>query len=80
MMTPTVMQVGPYRLFFYSSDRYEPPHIHVERETCTAKVWLKPVRLEHNHGFRSHEIRAVLKLVEENQERLLEAWDEYFSV
>jgi len=27
----------------------------------------KPIRLERNHGFRSHKIRAVLKPVEENQ-------------
>lgn len=39
-----------------------------------------PVCLESNHGFRSHEICAVLELVEEHQDRLLEARDEYFSV
>ncbi|GIV63971.1 MAG: hypothetical protein KatS3mg045_1310 [Bellilinea sp.] len=78
-MTPTVMQIGLYRFFFYSGDSHEPPHIHVERDTCVAKIWLKPVHLQSNHGFRAHEIRAVLKLVEEHQEQLLEAWNEYFS-
>jgi len=29
---PTVLQIGPYRFFFYAGDRDEPPHVHVERE------------------------------------------------
>jgi hypothetical protein len=29
---PTVLRVGPYRFFFFSGDRDEPPHIHVERD------------------------------------------------
>lgn len=28
---PTVMLEGPYSLLFFSSDRGEPPHIHVKR-------------------------------------------------
>ncbi|MFA5874126.1 MAG: DUF4160 domain-containing protein, partial [Anaerolineales bacterium] len=41
---PAVLRVGPYRFFFYSGDRDESPHIHIEREGNTAKFWLKPVR------------------------------------
>lgn len=78
-MTPTIMQIGPYRFFFYSGDALEPPHVHVERESFTAKVWLNPVHLQSNQGFRAHEIRIILKMVEEHRERLLEAWNEYFS-
>ncbi|MDL1911606.1 DUF4160 domain-containing protein [Chloroflexi bacterium CFX6] len=29
---PTTWEHGPYRFFFYSGDRDEPPHAHVERE------------------------------------------------
>jgi len=31
----------------------EPPHVHVERENSVAKIWLDPVRLERNIGFRA---------------------------
>jgi hypothetical protein len=48
---PTVLRSGPYRLFFYSGDRGEPPHVHVERESSVAKVWLDPVRLEAWHDY-----------------------------
>ena len=27
---PTILRVGPYRFFFYASDRAEPMHVHVE--------------------------------------------------
>jgi hypothetical protein len=30
--SPSVLRAGPYRFFFYSADRDEPPHAHVERE------------------------------------------------
>ena len=47
----TVLRDGPYRFFFYSGDRDEPPHVHVERDDCEAKFWLDPVRLERSRRF-----------------------------
>lgn len=78
-MTPTVLRTGPFRFFFYSGDKQEAPHIHVERDEHTAKFWLVPVRLQHNKGFRAHEIREIQKLVEEHQSFFLEAWNDYFT-
>ena len=74
----TVLRIGPYRFFFYAGDRDEPPHVHVERERFTAKFWLDPVRLQRSGGFRSPEIIRIQGMVEENRERLLESWDEFF--
>ncbi|MBW6456390.1 MAG: DUF4160 domain-containing protein [Trueperaceae bacterium] len=31
-MSPTVLRDGPYRFFFFSNERGEPPHIHVQRQ------------------------------------------------
>ena len=67
---PTVLRSGPYRLFFYSADRDEPPHVHVERDAQIAKFWLKPVRLEDSGGFKRVELRKVERVVEENVEDL----------
>ena len=39
---PTVLRTEGFRFFFYSSDRAEPPHIHVEKGYNAAKVWLNP--------------------------------------
>lgn len=76
---PTVLTIGPYRFFFYSGDRDEPPHVHVERDRNKAKFWLDPVRLERSGGFSRSEINRVQGLVEENGERFLRRWNEFFS-
>lgn len=76
---PTVKRIGPYRLFFYSSDRDEPQHIHVERNDNVAKLWLRPVRLQRSGGFSRKEIGRIHKMIEENNPELLEAWNDYFS-
>ena len=76
---PTVFRYGPYRMFFYSADHQEPPHIHVERERFEAKFWLDPVRLENSRGFRRIEIRQLERLIAQNVGLLLEAWHEYFG-
>jgi hypothetical protein len=76
---PTVLRVGPYRLFFYAGDREEPSHVHVERDDKIAKFWLDPVRLQRSGGFNRIEIRNIHKMIIENKSKLLESWNEYFG-
>ena len=76
---PTVLRIGPYSFVFFSSDGGEPPHIHVKRDRRIAKFWLNPVKRAANQGFREPELRRVARLVRANEERLLEAWHEYFG-
>ena len=76
---PTVLTIGPYRFFFFASDRDEPFHVHVECEEKTAKFWLNPVRLQYNAGFPRVEITRLQKIVTERQVYLIEAWNAYFS-
>lgn len=77
---PTVLQIGPYVFIFFSSDRGEPAHIHVKRDRQIAKFWLEPVvALTVNHGFKEHELSKIERLVSDNRERFLEAWNDFFS-
>lgn len=62
-MSPTVLQSGPYRFFFFSSDYSEPPHVHVARERKAAKFWL-PVRLAYNRGFAQNEVDRITARVQ----------------
>jgi hypothetical protein len=75
---PTVLRSGPYRIYFVSHDLNEPPHVHVDRDDQSAKLWLAPVALARNLGFSAVELRRIQRLVVEHQQRLLEGWDEYF--
>jgi len=76
---PTVLKVGPYRLFFYSGDRDELIHVHIERDDNVAKFWIDPVRLHTSGGFGAAELRRIQRIVEANQDTLIEAWNEYFG-
>jgi hypothetical protein len=75
---PTISIAG-YKFRFYSSDVNEPPHVHVIHDDNEAKIWLDAIRLEYNRGYNRAELNRVLKLTEQNQPRLLEAWHEYFD-
>lgn len=76
---PTILRVGPYRLYFYSHEPNEPPHVHVDRDKLSTKFWLEPVSLASNLGFSAKELRKLQSIVHENQQTLLEAWYGYFS-
>ena len=75
---PTIAGIGPYRIYFYSHDRGEPPHVHVDRDAHTAKFWLAPVELAYNIGFRPKELRDVRRIVMEHAAEFLEAWHDNF--
>ncbi len=51
---PTVLVAGPYRMYFYSHEPNEPPHIHVDRDDQSAKFWLA-----RNLGFAPAEPQRI---------------------
>lgn len=76
---PTVLRSGPYRVYFFSHEPNEPPHVHVDRDEFAAKYWLDPVRLARNLGFAARELRRIESLIRANEQLLLEAWHGYFG-
>ena len=77
---PTLLRTGPYRFYFHSHEANEPPHIHVDRDTLSAKFWVDPVGLSRNFGFNARELRKLQSLVIEYRIEFLEAWNGYFGV
>jgi hypothetical protein len=76
---PTIARLGPYRIFFFSNESGEPPHVHIQRERALAKFWLGPVALADASGFAARELRELARLVEDHGEEWLRAWHEYFK-
>ncbi len=76
---PTILRIGPFRFFFYAGDLYEPIHVHVEQDDKIAKFWLEPIRLGSSSGFNRVELSKILKIINENRDEILEAWNEFFS-
>lgn len=79
MAMPTVLRIDGFRFFFYSADRSEPMHVHVERGSAVAKVWASPVRLERSRGFSNVELGVIMRHVETHQASIMRSWNEFFS-
>ncbi len=76
---PKVAQIGPYRFFFYSNERNEPPHVHVRNDRRLAKFWLEPVALGSSKRFAAFELREIESIVTENRQIFLDAWNDHFN-
>jgi len=76
---PSIRLAGPYDIYFTSHDRGEPPHVHVDRESMAAKIWLEPVAVAYNLGFARHELRKIEQMIADNRELCLRKWHEYFG-
>ena len=78
-MMRTVLRVAGYRFFFYSNERREPAHVHVEQAERYAKFWLSSVSLAESRGFRSGELGELRRLVFEYQILFQEKWNEHLG-
>ena len=76
---PVVLRQGPYRFYFVSGDRVEPPHVYVRRDNGYAKYWLDPVGLQNSGNFSRAELRRLNRMVELKQTLFVEAWCDYFG-
>jgi 5-enolpyruvylshikimate-3-phosphate synthase len=76
---PTVLRWNGYRFYFFSNEGNEPPHIHVDKDSSTAKFWLADGALSRSIGFDTKELRTLSAKVAEEREGLLEAWNGYFG-
>lgn len=76
---PTILRVGRSRFFSYSSDRTEPPHVHVEVGDGVAKFWLDPVRLAASRGMTRRELSRLQRIVVDRRDFFVRAWHGHFD-
>ena len=76
---PTVHREGGFRFFFFSNERQEPPHVHVESGDGYAKFWLTPVSLAESSGYDGGELRDLLRIVTKQRDEMEKAWHDHFG-
>ena len=76
---PTVLRRQGFRFYFFSSDRNEPLHVHVQKGDAHAKVWLEPVSEQYAYGFTPAERRNYFSILKENLGLIISMWDEHFT-
>ncbi|MBA3519082.1 MAG: DUF4160 domain-containing protein [Rhizobiales bacterium] len=76
---PTIFRTQGLRVYFYSHEASEPPHVHIDRGESSAKFWIENVSLARNSGFSAKELGEVQRFVREHREQFLEAWHDFFG-
>jgi Domain of unknown function (DUF4160) len=81
-MSPMAMApIDGFEFRFYSSDRGEPPHVHVYKSGHKVKFWLgPPVALaEPARGFKRQEVRRARKIIEDRRAEIAQKWRDFFG-
>lgn len=76
---PTLLRTVPYRFYFYSREPNEPPHVHIDRDDRSAKVWLHDCAVAANIGFPAKELNVTQGLVRQHQSAFQKGWNDFFS-
>jgi hypothetical protein len=76
---PTVFREGPYRVYFFSNEGSEPPHVHVDAGGATAKFLIRPVAYAGGRGFAKSELRRIRRILESHEDEALAAWNAHFG-
>lgn len=80
---PTVIFLLGWRLFFYANEGSEPIHIHAEKGDMECKFWLLPNEFEIKEAFAFNLTPAakkeVRKIIYQNFETIVEAWNIFFK-
>ena len=76
---PTVIRIGPYRFFFFSNERDEPPHIHVRSGDGEAKFWLVPLELSWSKGYNERQLTRIEQHIRDKLAYFIQTWDKYFG-
>lgn len=54
-------------------------HVHVQSQNGEAKLWLEPkIELAQHIGLSRHEINETLRLVQEHENEIRNAWLKHF--
>jgi len=73
---PTILRKDGYTFKIYLND-HTPAHVHVRKGKKEARVTLDGLEIVSNINFLSREVKRILEIIEEHQDELLAAWDEY---
>ncbi len=75
---PTVLRIDGYRFFFFS-DEHTPSHIHIEKGDGYTRIELETLTITDSYNLNSKELKKLCNLVNNNNEKLIKAWNEYFK-
>ena len=82
-MSPTILYIRGWRLFFYANERDEPIHIHARKGEADCKYWLDTELFDIDEAYSfnmspalKREIRKIIFL---HFNEIVEAWENYWK-
>ncbi len=80
-MMPTVLMKDGWRLFFYSNERNEPPHIHARKGGSECKYWLLADQFDiqeaHAYSISAAEHRQIRQIIFDNFDYLVAEYEKF---
>ena len=71
-------------VFFFYSREHEPLHVHVEGNGGNAKFDFEDTRglfvLTESHGIKANDLRKIKRIVNDNADIIITAWNKYFGL
>ena len=77
---PTILRVDGFRFYFYSHEPNEPPHVHIDKDAATAKVWLHDASVARSIGFSAQDLGKIQRMVKSHQSSLKEVLVRFIAV
>ena len=75
---PTVLFIFGWRVFFYSNEAGEPPHVHCSKAECDAKYWLNEETFDispaYEYNLKPADRRLIRKIVFNNFDYIMSEW------
>jgi len=80
---PTVLYIRGWRLFFYSNEGNEPIHIHCQKGDQECKYWLiideYEIKEVYTYNMNSKDKREIKKIIYQNFDEVVNAWNSFFG-
>lgn len=80
---PTVLLVRGWRVFFYSDEGNEPPHVHARKGGAECKMWLQAdvfdVVEAWSHGLSPQLRREIRRIIFDHFDLILSEWNRHLG-
>lgn len=71
----TVVIFRDVKIIIRTNDHY-PPHVHILRGDAKAKIEILSRKICASRGFSRNDLRRIVEFLAQNEELLMEAWNE----
>jgi hypothetical protein len=80
---PTILYIRGWRLFFYTNERDEPPHIHARKGDAECKYWLDPelfdIEEAYTYNLNPADRRTIRRIIFEHFEYIVAEYERFHA-